>query len=316
MKISVLSTGHMAEKMVEHTLSKLDCTELYSVASRSFENAKEFAARFGFEKAYGSYEELAADPQAGLIYIATPHSCHYADAKMCLEAGRHVLMEKAFTMNAAEAKELTDISEKKNLLLAEGIWTRYMPSRQIIKDILESGAIGEVSSLTSNLCYPLTHKKRCTDPALGGGALLDIGVYPLNFALMAFEEEVKDVQSSAVMSKEGVDLINSVTLTFESGKMALLHSNMTSRSDRHGYIYGSEGFLELENVNNFYAIRRYDNNYCHVCDYEIPRQLSGYEYEIFSCINAIEEGKYECPEMPHSEILRVMKLMDEIRAQW
>ena len=306
----------MAEKLTEHTLTKLGGIELYGAASRSYEKAREFAARFGFERAYGSYEELAADPKAGLIYIATPHSCHFADAKMCLEAGRHVLMEKAFTINAQQAQELIKISEEKNLLLAEGIWTRYMPSRQIIKDIIQSGAIGNVSSLAADLCYPLTHKKRCTDPALGGGALLDIGVYPLNFALAAFEEEVADVKSSAVMSAEGVDLMNSITLTFESGKMAVLHSNMTARSERRGYIYGSEGYLELENVNNFYAIRRYDNNYGFVCEYEIPRQISGYEYEILSCMKAIEEGKYECPEMPHSEILRVMRLMDEIRAQW
>ena len=306
----------MAEKITEHTLTKLDGIELYAVASRSCEKARGFAARFGFEKAYGSYEELAADPDCGLIYIATPHSCHFADAKMCLEAGHHVLMEKAFTVNAAQAQELIKISEEKNLLLAEGIWTRYMPSRQIIKDIIRSGAIGKVSSLTADLCYPLTHKKRCTDPALGGGALLDIGVYPLNFALSAFEEEVTDVKSSAVMSGEGVDLMNSITLTFESGKMAALHSSMISRSERRGYIYGSEGYLELENVNNFYAIRRYDNNYSFMQEYKIPGQISGYEYEILSCFKAVEEGKYECPEMPHSEILRVMKLMDEIRAQW
>ena len=316
MKFSILSTGRMAAKMARTTLTKMDGVQKYAVASRSIGKAREFAAEWGFEKAYGSYEELLADPETELVYIATPHPMHYENAKLCLEAGKHVLVEKAFTMNAAQAEELIELSEKKNLLLAEGIWTRYMPSRRILSDLLAQGMIGNVTSLTANLGYPLTHKARMNDPALGGGALLDVGVYPLNFALMAIPAKVTGLWSSAVFSPECVDWMNFTNLKFANGITAILHSSMLTLLDSKGTIYGEKGFLEIQNINNCEEIRQYDNQYHLITRYEIPPQISGYEYEIESCIRAIEAGKYECPEMPHSETLRVMRLLDRIREQW
>ena len=259
---------------------------------------------------------MLEDPEVELVYIATPHSHHYQYARMCLEHGKHVLVEKAFTVNAAQAEELIRLSEEKGLLLTEAIWTRYMPSRRMIDELVDSGVIGEVTSLTANLGYVLDHVERMQNPELAGGALLDLGVYPINFAMMVFHSEIKNVSSSAVMSPKGIDWMNSITLTFEDGKMAVLHSNMLAQTDREGVINGSKGYIEIQNINNCEEIRVFNLDREITARYQVPEQINGYEYEVIACQKAIEDGRVECEEMPHSETLKVMKLMDEIRGQW
>lgn len=315
MKFSILAPGGIAQKMAE-AVSVLDCIDRYAVASRDLEKARKFADQWGFEKAYGSYEEMLQDPEVELVYVATPHSHHYKYAKMCLEHGKHVLVEKSFTVNANQAQKLIDLSEEKGLLLAEAIWTRYMPSRKMIDDLVTSGVIGEVTSLTANLGYVLGHVDRMQNPELAGGALLDLGVYPINFALMVFHSQVKEIISSAVMSPRGIDYMNSITLIFEDGKMAVLHSDMLAQTDRQGVINGDKGYIEVQNINNCEEIRVFDLNRKMTARYTVPDQINGYEYEVLACQKALEEGKIECPEMPHSETLRVMKIMDAIRQQW
>ena len=315
MKLAILGPGGIARSMAA-AAAGLDEVELYAVGSRTYEKAKAFADKWGFEKAYGSYEEMLQDPQVELVYVATPHSHHYQYAKMCLEYGKHVLVEKAFTVNAAQAEEIMGMARKKGLLLAEAIWTRYMPSRKMIDDLVAGGAIGKVTSLTANLGYVLPHVERMQEPALAGGALLDLGVYPINFALMVFHEEVGKVTSTAVMSPTGIDWLNSITLTFAEGKMAVLHSNMLAQTDRQGVINGDKGYIEIQNINNCEEIRVFDLDRKMTARYDVPEQINGYEYELLSCVKAIREGKTECPEMPHSEILRVMRLMDRIRKDW
>lgn len=315
MKFSILGPGGIARSLAK-AVQGLDEVEAYAVASREYERAKAFADEWGFQKAYGSYEEMLADPEVELVYVATPHSHHYRYAKLCLEYGKHVLVEKAFTVNAKQAEELIRISEEKKLLLAEAIWTRYMPSRKMIDDAVDSGIIGPVTSLTANLGYPLKHVERMQNPELAGGALLDLGVYTINFALMAFHGQVKNVQASAVMSPKGIDWMNSITLTFDDGKMAVLHSNMLALPDREGVINGEKGYIEVQNINNCEEIRIYDENRQLIARQQVPEQINGYEYEVLACRQAILDGKYECPQMPHSEILRVMRLMDQVREGW
>ena len=315
MKFAILAAGNIANSMAE-AVTGIEKIERYAVACRELGRAQAFEEKWGFEKAYGSYEEMLADPQVELVYVASPHSHHYEHAKMCLEHGKHVLVEKAFTVNAHQAQELIHMAEEKGLLLTEAIWTRYMPSRKMIDDLIESGVIGTVTSLTANLGYVLPHVERMQKPELAGGALLDLGVYPINFALMAFHGEVEKVTSAAVMSPLGVDWMNSITLTFEGGRIAVLHSNMLAQTDRQGVINGDQGYIEVQNINNCEEIRVFDLDRRLTARYSVPEQINGYEYEVLSCIKAIEERRTECPEMPHSETLRVMKLMDSIRREW
>ena len=320
MKFAILAAGGMARKMAEAVtgIEKAGTVRIqkYAVASRDLSRAEEFAKEWGFEKAYGSYEELAADPEVELVYVASPHSHHYEHAKLCLEHGKHVLVEKAFTVNAAQAEDLMKLAREKQVLLTEAIWTRYMPSRKMIGDLLESGIIGKVSSMTANLGYPLMDVPRLVQPELAGGALLDLGVYSITMALMLFHEEITDVVSAAVFSPEGVDWMNSITLTFADGKMAVLNSNMTARTDCRAIVNGDEGYMEITEINNPEEIRVFDRDGKLRECFQVPEQINGYEYEVLACIRAIGEGKMECEEMPHSETLRVMRLMDQIRGQW
>ncbi|MCI9489106.1 Gfo/Idh/MocA family oxidoreductase [Lachnospiraceae bacterium 48-42] len=320
MKFAILAAGGIARKMAEAVtgIEKAGTVRIqkYAVASRDLSRAEEFAKEWGFEKAYGSYEELAADPEVELVYVASPHSHHYEHAKLCLEHGKHVLVEKAFTVNAAQAEDLMKLAREKQVLLTEAIWTRYMPSRKMIGDLLESGIIGKVSSMTANLGYPLMDVPRLVQPELAGGALLDLGVYSITMALMLFHEEITDVVSAAVFSPEGVDWMNSITFIFADGKMAVLNSNMTVRTDCRAVVNGDEGYMEITEINNPEEIRVFDRDGKLRECFQVPEQINGYEYEVLACIRAIGEGKLECEEMPHSETLRVMRLMDQIRGQW
>lgn len=312
MKVGILGAGSIAHKMAA-TISLMEGIEVYAVASRSLKKAEEFAKQYQIPKAYADYRAMAKDPSVDLVYIATPHSHHYTHVKLCLEQGRHVLCEKAFMINSSQAKEAVKLAKEKNLLLAEAIWTRYMPSRSIIRKAVESGMIGEVTSLTANLGYVIKNKERLVRSDLGGGALLDLGVYPVNFALMVFGDDYAEVSAEAVLSGQGVDLQNSITLKWKDGRMAVLHSNMQALTDRRGIIYGDKGYIQVENINNCEAVSVYDLDRNLVKQYEIPPQITGYEYEVEACLRAIENGETECSEMPLSDSVAVMELLDRIR---
>ncbi len=313
--VGIMGSGNIAGIMAG-TINKMKNVRVYAVASRQQVHADVFAGKYGCKKAYGSYADLVADKKVDLIYVATPHSEHYENVKMCLEAGKPVLCEKAFTLNAAQAEELVRIAAEHKVFLAEAMWTRYMPMLTTIREVIGSGIIGEPKTLTANLGYVISSKERLTNLALGGGALLDVGVYTINFALMIFGHNISKIASCCTFTETGVDEQNAICLQYYDGKVANLNSSMVSLSDRQGIIYGTKGFAVVENINNFESIAVYDRQYKKVASYKCPKQISGYEYEVEACVEAIKCGQIECSQMPHSETLRVMRIMDEIRSQW
>lgn len=315
MNIGILGAGSIARQMA-YTISKMDNAINYAIASRDYKKSQEFAKEFRVIKAYGSYEEMIKDPEVELVYIATPHSLHYEHAKLCLNNGKHVLCEKAFTINEKQAEELFEIAKEKNLFITEAIWTRYMPMRKTLDDILESDVIDELHSLTANLGYRINNVPRLVDPNFAGGSLLDVGVYTLNFASMVFGNNIKDISSTVIKTDTGVDAQNSITLYYENNRMAILHSTMMSRTDRRGIIYGSKGYIEVENINNCEGIKIYSLDGNLIDEYKTPKQITGYEYEVEASIKAIKNGELECIEMPHSETLIIMRLMDKLRNNW
>ncbi len=315
MKIGVLGTGGIVKTIVP-TLKKMENMDCYAVASRALERAQQFAAEYGFEKSYGSYEELAADPEVGLVYIATPHSCHYENMKLCISHKKPVLCEKAFTMNSAQAREIKELAEKEGVFVAEAIWTRYMPSRRIIQETLESGMIGKVSVLTANLSYAISGNLRIVDPGLAGGALLDVGVYGLNFAMMHFGTEIERIESSVQFTDTGVDGTESITLFYRNGRMAVLTHGIYGRSDRKGIFYGDKGYMVVENINNPQSISVYDTRDRLVKRLDVPGQISGYEYEFLECAEGVEKGRKESVSMPLADSIFVMETMDSIRKEW
>ena len=315
MKIGILGAGKIAGT-VAATLVQMQEMECVAVASRDLEKAKAFADRFGFRKAYGSYEEMLSDPEVELVYIATPQSHHYEHIMLCLENGKHVLCEKAFTINADQASRVAEEAEKRGLYLAEAIWTRYMPSRRIIDNVLASGAIGTPNTLTANLSYVIHDKERIYRPELAGGALLDIGVYGLNFALMHFGTDIASIGSAVQMTDEGVDAMESITIFYNDGRMAVLTHSIYARSDRKGIIHGDKGYMVVENINNPQSVSVYDLNDQLVERYDVPAQISGYEYQFLEAERCIRAGKMQSESMPLSETVYVMDVMDDLRAQW
>lgn len=315
MKIAILGAGSIAEKLA-YTMGQLEEAECYAVASRSLEKAQDFASKHGFERAYGSYEEMLADENVELVYIATPHSHHYAHMKLCIEAGKHVLCEKAFTVNEKQAVEIFRLAKEKDVLVTEAIWTRYMPSRKIINDLLAEGVVGEVKTLTANLDYAISQKERIIRPELAGGALLDVGVYTLNFALMHFGNKIAEKHSAVQLAETGVDGQNVMTLFYEDNRMAVLTSGIYGLSDRQGIFYGSKGLMVVDNINNPLEVKVYNANRELVRAVSMPEQINGYEYEVLETIDCIKKGLRECPSMPHEDTLEVMRLMDEFRAEW
>ena len=220
-----------AVRDISDSIKEAECC---AAASRTLKRAEEFAGKYGFKKAYGSYEELCADPEVELIYIATPHSSHFDNMKLCIRHKKPVLCEKSFTVNAREAEQIREYAEQEQVFVAEAIWTRYMPSRNMIQEIIDSGIIGDISVLTANLSYPISHKERIMRPELAGGALLDIGVYGVNFAMMHFGTDIERIESSVRMTDTGVDAMESITIFFRGGRMAVLTHDIYSRSDRKG----------------------------------------------------------------------------------
>lgn len=314
MKMGILGAGNIAGTMAR-TIREMPQVTSWAVASRSLERARAFAEEYGFLHAYGSYEELVSDPELDLIYIATPHSHHYEHMKLCIAHGKNVLTEKSFTQNAAQAKEVLAMAQAKGVFVTEAIWTRYMPMRKTLDEVLASGIIGTPHSLYATLSYPLLHVQRMTDPALAGGTLLDLGVYTLNFASMVFGDKIREIRASAVLTDRGMDAADSITLIYEDGRMAVLHSDMRVISNREGTIYGDKGYVTVRNINNCEGICVYDLEHHLIAEYETPKQITGYEYEVEACMRALKKGEKECPEMPHTETIYIMELMDNIRAQ-
>ncbi|MDE5596948.1 MAG: Gfo/Idh/MocA family oxidoreductase, partial [Lachnospiraceae bacterium] len=314
-KIGILGAGNIAATLA-YTMRHMEEVECYGVASRSLGKAQEFAEKHGFLKAYGSYEEMLADKEVELIYIATPHSHHYTHMKQCIAAGKHVLCEKAFTVNAGQAEDVFKLAEEKGVLVTEAIWTRYMPSRTIINNLLADGLIGEVKTLTANLSYMIADKERIIRPELAGGALLDVGVYTLNFALMHFGNRITQKQSVVHLTETGVDGQNVMTLSYEDGRLAVLNSGIYGLSDRQGIFYGSKGCMVVDNINNPLEVKIYNEKQMLSKTITMPEQINGYEYEIRETIECMKKGEKECPSMKHEDTLEVLRIMDEFRREW
>ena len=315
MNIGIIGAGRIVNIVVQalNALPQINC---YAIASRDLARAQEYAQKYGFEKAYGSYEEMLQDPKVELVYIATPHSHHYEHMMMCIENGKPVVCEKAFTLNAEQARKVKAAANEKGVYVAEAIWPRYMPSRKMINDVIASGVIGKVNTMTANLSYKIDDKERIVTPELAGGALLDIGVYGINFAIMHFGWDVERVESSVKMTEAGVDAMETITIFYKDGRMAVLTHSIYARSDRKGIIHGEKGYIVVENINNPGSISVFDDNDQLLAHYDVPEQINGYEYEFIEAVECISAGKVESDSMPLEDSIFMMEVMDSLRNSW
>ncbi len=315
MKVGIIGTGWIAEKAAI-TLNGLKECEAYAVGSRSQDKADAFARKWNIAKAYGSYSELIADPDVDLIYVGTPHSHHYDVTKEALLAGKPCLVEKAFMANARQTEEIIKIAREREVFLAEAIWTRYQPVVKTVRDLIASGRIGTPRLLTATLGYSMGNKERIMRPDLCGGALLDLGVYALNFVRMFFPADIVSIDGTCVKSDTGMDLTNAMTLVLADGMLCNLQSSAQCVGDNIGVIAGTEGNLIIDNINNPQTITVNGPDRTYIETIRVPQQITGYEYQFLACRQALMDGLLEPHEMPLDETLYIMQLMDGLRRKW
>jgi len=315
MKVGIIGTGWIAEKAAI-TLGGLDQCEAYAVGSRTLATAEAFAKKWNIPRAYGSYSELIADSNVDLVYVGTPHSHHYDVTKDAIMAGKPCLVEKAFMANVRQTREIISLAHEKNVFLAEAIWTRYQPVVQMVRDLINSGRIGNPRLVTATLGYSMGDKPRIMRPDLCGGALLDLGVYALNFVRMFFPADIVSIDGTCVKSATGMDITNAMTIVLADGVLCNLQSSASCVGDNIGVIAGTQGNLIIDNINNPQTITVNGPDRTYVETIRVPQQITGYEYQFLACRQALIDGLLEPREMPHAETLYIMQLMDDLRRKW
>ena len=319
----ILATGAIAadftrdlQLLAQDGRSGLDA-EVVAVGSRTVGSARSFADRFSIPRAYGSWAELAADPGVDVVYVATPHHAHREAAALCLAAGRAVLCEKPLTLDAAGARALAALASARGALLMEGMWMRYSPAIRRISELLAEGAIGEVASLHADFGlpgpYPPSHRLR--DPGLGGGALLDLGVYPVTLAQLLLGRP-DSVQAWARLTPEGVDAQTGLLLGYERGAVAVLSCGITAGTPCRAVVSGSLGRIELPPIH-----QRPDRFTLHRQGREPelfrmpPVGGVGFLHEIREAGRCLRAGETESPLAPWAATVEVLELLDAARAQ-
>lgn len=316
-KWGIIGAGNIAVKFAT-ALNSLDHTELTAIASRDLTKAKEFATRFHIKKAYGSYEDMIRDPEIEVIYIATPHTEHKAHAKLCMEAGKAVLCEKPFTLNYSQARELIDIAKTNNVFLMEAMWTKFLPATKIVKQWIENKVIGDIKYMNVSFGFrtEFDPSSRLYDPKLGGGALLDVGVYPLSYVIYLMGRLPDQVSSSAHIGQSRVDELNVITLQYNEGMLASISSAVCAATGSDAVIIGEKGRIVIPNFWTAESAEVYDANGKLLDSFFHPFTSNGYVYEAEEVNRCIIEGKKQSDIIPLNDTLDIMKLLDDIRADW
>ena len=312
----ILSTGTISTRFVPG-LAELPQTELVAVASRSIEKANSFADRFNIRKRHGSYQALADDPEVDVVYVSTPHNYHKEHSLLCLNSGKAVLCEKPFAINAQETEEMFSVAKEKGLFIMEAMWTYFLPHIVKLRELIAQGVIGDIRMLQADIGFraEFDPKHRLFDPALGGGSLLDIGVYPVALAFMLFGPPI-EIQSSTNLGSTGVDEETALLLKHSEGQLALLSATIRLEPSTAAIITGTKGRIHIRP--GWYhpsplTIHKADESPQTV---EVDCLLNGMNYEALEVNGCLREGRLESEVMPHTRTLEIMKTLDRIRAQW
>ncbi|MFD4374608.1 Gfo/Idh/MocA family protein [Streptomyces sp. NPDC058486] len=311
----VLATGGIAERFAAD-LAGLDGAEVVAVASRTEASARAFADRFGIARAYGGWDGLFADPDVDVVYVATPHHAHREAAGRALEAGKAVLCEKAFTLNAREAEELAALARDRGLFLMEAMWMYCNPLIRRLAALVRDGAIGDVRTVQADfgLAGPFDPGHRLRDPAVGGGALLDLGVYPVSFAYLLLGEP-DSVQAHARISPEGVDLNTGMLLGWDSGASALLSCSLEADTPLTASVTGTKGRIDVPRGFFFperFTLVRDGAEPEEFVNTDDPHSLRHEAAEVMRCLRT---GETESPLVPLDGTLAVMRTLDAVRAR-
>lgn len=313
----IIGAGNISSKFAS-ALKEMENTNIAAVASRDIKRAEEFAERFGAKKAYGSYEELVNDPFIDVVYIGTPHTEHMNNSALCIKNKKAVLCEKPFTVNAKDTKYLIDLAKKNNVFLMEAMWTKFLPVTNKVKEWIAEGKIGNVKRMDIGFGFsnPIDYSSRAFNYELAGGALLDMGVYPITYAIDIMGALPVKVESYANMLKNGVDEHNLTIFQFENGAIASLSSAVSVNVGKSAVFIGDKGRIE---VDEFWVADKayvYDNGGNLIDSFIEESRINGYEFEAYEVNRCLREGKLESDRLPLNDTLDIMEIMDGIRAKW
>lgn len=310
----IIGTGGIARAFAMD-LQRLPDQRVSAVGSRSAQKGREFAAEFPDCVAYGSYQELVADPDIDGIYVATPHTSHLSNTVLALRAGKPVLCEKPFAVNSAEVKTMIDVAREENVALMEAMWTRFLPHIKMTRQILNEGVIGEIISVEADHGQRLAALQipRLMLPEFAGGALLDLGIYPVSFAHMVLGTPER-ITASAAFTPEGVDSQTTAIFDYPSGAQAILTSNMIAMTPRRAVISGRLGRIEIDRTFFNPAPMRVVLNDDSVTEYPNEYQGHGLREQAIEFAHLVRAGLKESPLLTLDESFHIMQSMDEIRA--
>lgn len=312
----ILATGHIASSMAA-ALQEVDDAELLAVASRSQVSAETFGTRWNIPRRYGSYDQLVADDDVEIVYVATPHSLHAQNMKLCLDAGKHVLCEKPLTINATESAECIAVARSNHRFLMEAVWMRFFPAIKQLKRMITEKVIGDVHLLQADFCLhvPFDPTHRLYDPELGGGALLDLGIYPLSLTtlLHGFPDEIHGI---AEVGSTGIDELNALTLTYGNRLIAQLASSMRVAKPHEAIVLGNRGSIKVHHPffhPNQLTLHLHDRS---PETHTYPYVGNGYVHEVEEVHRCLRETRLESDLMPLDETQQMMEMMDGLRQQW
>lgn len=308
LRVGVIGLGGIFRRVMTDFHNARNC-ELYAVAARDIERAREAAVKYGAKRAFGSYEELAECQEVDMVYVATPHSFHRSHTLMCLAHGKHVLCEKAFAMNGREAREMVSAARENGLFIMEAMWTRFMPAMEKLRQLYAEGELGEIRHITADFGYAAEYdpKSRIFAPELGGGALMDVGIYPLSICAMLLGTEAEDIQSQCVLAPSGVDVRTSMQLRYASGATAQLMSATDVNGTSRMTIYAQRATVEIPDF--WHATRLIINGK----EMKFPDENEGHHHQFVHAADMIAAGRTESDVMPPDETIRLMDIMTDIR---
>jgi predicted dehydrogenase len=312
----VIGPGNIANTFAKAIASSKK-GKILAVASRSEERAINFANTYQIEKIYADYGQMLADPEIDIIYIATPHNFHYQQAKMCLEAGKHVLVEKPCTVNAKQMQILADLAQSKNLLLQEALWSRFMPCLSQLRQLLNEGIIGDIQYIQSEIGFAFQKQEnsRLLKAELAGGSLLDLGIYSITVSQFLLQEHPDKVQAMGQLTDLNVDGHVFANMYYASGRFAQFTCSMLSQTSNTMRIVGTEGYVNLPACfwdTDSAAIYRDDKL---IQSIDIPHPINGFEYQIEESMKCIEQNMQCSDVMSHRDSIGVLNVMDNIRKQ-
>ncbi len=315
-KWGILGSGMIAHEFAEG-LKVLPDAKLEAVASKTEGKAESLGKMFGVKKIYNNYEELVKNPAVDVIYIATTHNFHYENVLLCLNHGKPVLCEKPFTLNAIQAEGLINTARSNNLFVMEAMWTRFLPCILKLNELLDKGILGEIQHFKADfgIKQELDPKGRSFNPDLGGGSLLDLGIYPISFARMIYKQSPSIIKSTAYIGKTKVDEKSCYLFEYENGQTAMLSSSNRLIMPHDAFIFGTKGYLEIPNFFHPSKMILYSGKK-RKKTIRLHYKSTGYNYEAREVMSCLNTGKIESVIMPLDETLEIMKTMDILRSQW